>query len=280
MDAVFEVEIQQAQVDGTFVARVLRSAGGGQPSAEFRLDVDQLMGQRGLFEATVLSSAVSARRIMSSMETTVQRVGLVLFTSVFTGEVGAAYRTSAAVAHERGAGLKLVLRLTPELAALPWESLYDPETGGYLSRQEPLVRTVPAGYTSEPLAVDPPLRILGIVSSPRDLQRLDTALERARLENAIRSQLDAGLVELVWLDDVSWSGLHSMLLEQKWHILHFVGHGGFDVATDEGQLALVREDGRADFVSASSLADLLREADPSPRLVVLNSCMSGAVSED
>lgn len=40
-------------------------------------------------------------------------------------------------------------------------------------------------------------------------------------------------------------------------------------------LALVREDKRADVVEASRFADLLRQARPMPRLVVLNSC-SGA----
>ena len=46
--------------------------------------------------------------------------------------------------------------------------------------------------------------------------------------------------------------------------------------TDEGVLAFVGRDGRADYVTASSLADLLDEAEPTPRLVVLNSCQSGA----
>ena len=59
-------------------------------------------------------------------------------------------------------------------------------------------------------------------------------------------------------------------------MLHFVGHGTYDVETDEGVLAFVGRDGRADYVPASSLADLLDEAEPTPRLVVLNSCQSGA----
>jgi CHAT domain/TIR domain len=42
-------------------------------------------------------------------------------------------------------------------------------------------------------------------------------------------------------------------------------------------LALTREDGRADLVAAHRLVDLLRQARPMPRLVVLNSC-SGAES--
>ena len=59
-------------------------------------------------------------------------------------------------------------------------------------------------------------------------------------------------------------------------MLHFIGHGTYDTDTDEGVLAFVGRDGRADYVTASALADLLDEAEPTPRLVVLNSCQSGA----
>ena len=281
MNAILELEIGPGAAAGTYSVRVIRSVGGSQPTAEFALDVDALLARRALFETTVLSSAVSARRVVSDLEATVQQVGRQLFDAVFEDAVGEAYRTSLAVAQERGTSLQLKLRLTaPKLAALPWESLYDAETGSYLCRKEPLVRNMSAPYTAEPLAIEAPLRILGIIASPRGLPYLDAEAERSRLEQALQSHVDAGLVDLVWLDDVSWNGIHAKLLEQPWHVLHFIGHGGFDAATDEGQLALVGEDGRAEFVTASSLADLLHEAEPTPRLVVLNSCMSGAASED
>jgi len=67
-----------------------------------------------------------------------------------------------------------------------------------------------------------------------------------------------------------------MLLDGEWHVLHFIGHGDFDPEWDEGVLALTREDGRADLVAAHRLVDLLRQARPMPRLVVLNSCSGAA----
>ena len=75
---------------------------------------------------------------------------------------------------------------------------------------------------------------------------------------------------------MSWDALHAKLLEREWHVLHFIGHGTYDTVTDEGVLAFVGRNGRADYVTASALADLLDEAEPTPRLVVLNSCQSGA----
>ncbi len=83
---------------------------------------------------------------------------------------------------------------------------------------------------------------------------------------------------MAWAPEATWAGLHEMLLAGPWHVLHFIGHGDFDPDRDEGVLALTREDGRADLVEASRFADLLRQARPMPRLVVLNSCSGAATS--
>ena len=273
-----ELEIGPGPDPGSFVVRVLQSVGGGEPSETFHLDLDDLLSRRPQLEANVLLSSVAARRVMSDSEASIQDVGRRLFESAFTGSVAGAYRTSMAVATERGESVQIALRLTaPGLAALPWEALYDPETQRYLCRKDPLVRNVPAPDAPR-LQITAPLRVLGMISSPRGLPTLDVELERERLEEALKPLIDDGRVELEWLDEVSWDGLHDKLLERAWHVLHFIGHGTYDTDTDEGVLAFVGRDGRADYVSASALADLLDEADPTPRLVVLNSCQSGAGS--
>lgn len=277
MDAIFELEIGAGSVDGTFIVHVLRSLAGGDPTATITLDIDDIIDGLPAIESSILASSVSARRVMTSHESAIQEIGVRLFDAVFAGRVGESYRSSVAVAAERGLVARLTLRLTaPHLAALPWEALYDSDAGRYISRKEPLVRRVPSPGSSDSPPVAPPLRILGMVASPRGLQTLDVDAEKERLESALQEHLQQGQVELAWLEDASWSGLHNMLLREPWHVLHFVGHGGYDVAADEGLIALVGPDGRADFVSASSFADLLNEATPTPRLVVLNSCQSGS----
>ena len=277
MDTAIELEIGPGPEPGTYVVRVLRSVGGGEPVEMITLDVDELVSQRPHVEASILSSSVSTRRIMSDTEAAVQGVGVRLFDATFTGDIRTAYRTSAAVAAERGKGVQIALRLdAPGLAALPWEALFDSETQAYLCLKEPLVRHVPAPFSPPALTVTPPLKVLGMISSPAGLPALDVEAERGRLEEALRPHLDSGRVELHWLDDVSWSGVHDKLLEEEWHVLHFIGHGGYDTETDEGVLAFIGRNGRADYIPASRLADLLDEAEPTPRLVVLNSCQSGA----
>ncbi|HEX6365453.1 MAG TPA: PASTA domain-containing protein [Agromyces sp.] len=281
MDNVLELEIRPGTDPGSYVVQVMRSVGGGEPTASFSLDLDALVEHRPQLEESILASAVMARRVVPTTEAAIQRVGRQLFDAVFQGDVHSAYRTSVAVASERGKSIQLVLRLSaPGLVALPWETLFDPETGTYLCRKEPLVRRVPARHAPAALAIDPPLRILGMVSSPRGLPALDVEAEKALLEDALRPQIDAGRVTISWVDPVTWSAVHDQLLSREWHVLHFIGHGTYDTETDEGLLAFVGREGRAHNVPASSLADLIDEADPSPRLVLLNTCSSGAGGRD
>ncbi len=273
-----ELAVEPGPEPGSFVVRVLRSTGGGEPVETVTVDLDRLIAARGELEWRVLASSVPARRLLPEAEAALQDVGAVLFNSVFSGAIGTAYRASLAVAAERGSGIRLALRLAaPGLAALPWEALFDRETQSYLCLREPLVRRVAAPYAPAALTIAPPLRILGMVASPSDLAALDIGGERERLEGALRTHIEAGRVELHWLDDVTWSAVHDRLLDGEWHVLHFIGHGAFDLAADEGVLAFVGRDGRAEYVSADRLAGLLHEAEPTPRLVVLNSCQSGAV---
>ena len=250
----------------------------GEASATVELDADALLARRGLLQQAVLASAVPSRRVLPETEQPVREVGEVLFAGLLgTGEVAGRYRAAAAVAAERGEGLRVVLRIdTPALAGLPWEAMYDQAAGAYVCRQDQLVRHVPVASVPAPLRVRPPLRILGVVSSPRGLPALDVDKEQDQLARALARPAGQGLAELHWAPSATWADLQDLLLDGEWHVLHFIGHGDFDPGRDEGVLALAREDGRADLVAAHRLVDLLRQARPMPRLVVLNSCSGAA----
>ena len=219
-----------------------------------------------------------SRRVLPETEQPVREVGEVLFAGLLgAGEVAGRYRAAAAVAAERGEGLRVVLRIDdPALAGLPWEAMYDQAAGAYVCRQDQLVRHVPVASVPAPLRVRPPLRILGVVSSPRGLPPLDVEKEQDQLARALARPAGQGLAELCWAPSATWADLQDLLLDGEWHVLHFIGHGDFDPGRDEGVLALTREDGRADLVAAHRLIDLLRQARPVPRLVVLNSCSGAA----
>jgi tetratricopeptide (TPR) repeat protein len=276
MSCDIKLEVGAGSAPGQFTTRVVDSPSGGEPSASFELDVDDLLRERDALENTVLASGALGRRIVPAHEQQLQRVGTRLFDALFSGRVLGTYRASLGVARQCGEPLRVVLRLTaPRLAALPWEALFDSETQHYLCRKEPLVRHVPAPFTPQALDVAPPLRVLGLVSSPRGMPALDVAAEQQRLSEALATPIAEGLIDLEWLAQASWNGVQEKLLSNHWHVLHFIGHGDYDVASDQGVIALVGENDRANLVEAEQLADLLNEARPTPRLVVLNSCSSG-----
>src|SRR5271166_6340985 len=124
-----ELEIFAGSSPGEFTTRVVNAPSGGEPSAVVQLDVDGLLRDRDALETTVLASAVAGRRIISGHEQQLRRVGRLLFGALFSGSVLGTYRASLMVAQGQGEPLRVVLRLTaPQLAALPWEALFDPET--------------------------------------------------------------------------------------------------------------------------------------------------------
>ena len=278
---IIELAIAPGQAAGTFRVEVVRSS-AGEASAVVDLDVEALSARREQLEQAVLASAVASRAVLPGIERPLREIGQVLFSALLgSGDVAGRYRANAALAIERGQGLRVVLRTdTPPLAGLPWEAMYDPVDGGYVCRRDQLVRHVPVAAVVPPLTVQPPLRILGVVSSPRGLPALDVEKEQEQLSRALARPGAEGLVELHWAAEATWAALQDLLLGGQWHVVHFIGHGDFDISRDEGVLALTREDGRADLVEAGRLVDLLHEARPMPRLVVLNSCSGAATGAD
>jgi hypothetical protein len=153
------------------------------------------------------------------------------------------YDVSRNTAAQQGKGLRLKLRINaPELAALPWEFLYDTRDAEYvcLSRHTPIVRYLQLPRVISPLTVTPPLHILGMVVSPRDLAPLDVQHEKLRVENALTEVQKRGLVKLTWLEGQSWRDLQQAMRRGPWHVFHFIGHGGFDRNADEGVIAWPR----------------------------------------
>jgi hypothetical protein len=282
MDGDIELELASGSERGEYTVRVVQAPAGGNASGVFRLDVDRILERRAELESTVLASAVAARRTTPVAELPVRGVGQELFQALFTREVYGTYRASLGAAQHSGQQLRVVLRLAaPELAAMPWEMLFDPETESYLCQTEPLLRHIPApDYHLNPLEIVSPLRILGLIASPRDLPPLDAEAERDHLAAALAGPVSEGRIELVWAPGGAWDEIQSMLLDGPWHVVHFIGHGDYDARNDEGRIALVGADGRASMVRAIRLMALLSVAVPRPRLVVLNSCSSGETGRE
>jgi len=273
MSCDLELEIARGTRSGVYIVTVDSPAGSA--SGQLRLDLKKLLARRPELASAVLASAVPVRSSLSAQEVPIREVGRQLFEAVFADRVYGRYTASMQEAARLGEPLRVVLRLrAPELAGLPWEAMFDPEAGEYLCQREPIVRYVETAQPATPLPVNPPLRILGLISAPRDLPALDVAEERRRLTDATDDLVGRRQVELTWAPDGTWPSLQQMLMDGPWHVLHFIGHGGIN--RDEGVLALEDElTGQANMVSSARFARLLHTYRPVPRLVVLNSCQSG-----
>ncbi|MEW5867729.1 MAG: SUMF1/EgtB/PvdO family nonheme iron enzyme [Chloroflexota bacterium] len=273
----FELEIGLGK-GRVYPLSVLHSPGG---EARARLDFpfDELALERyaDKLNIALLRSGGRLRVLPSAEEREVQAFGSALFEALMPAPVRRCYERSLERAAQQGCGLRLKLRIQPpELAALPWEYLYDPAPAEYLClcADTPLVRYIELPQPPQPLAVRPPLRILGLLASPRDLEPLDVDSERARLERALAGLQKNGQVELHWLERPTWRDLQRALRTGVWHVFHYVGHGRFNAQADEGQLAFEDDEGQAHLLNATQAARLLANH-RHLRLALLNACEGG-----
>jgi hypothetical protein len=270
----FELEISPGRGREYPVAVVRSPAGEARGTMRFPYDELALQNRLKDLQIALLRSGGPLRKVLSREEQAVQDFGQDLFDALFSGEIRSRYDVSLQEAKRQGKGLRLKLRIQPpELAALPWEFLYDPRPAEYLclSRHTPIVRYLELPQPIQPLTVTPPLRILGMVASPRDLKALDVTREKQRVEEALKDLQAKGMVDLTWLKGQTWNNLQQALRKGPWHVFHFIGHGGFDPNKDEGLIALANEQGHSHYFYATELARLLANQ-PSLRLVLLNSC--------
>jgi hypothetical protein len=199
-------------------------------------------------------------------------LGAALANALFVDGIGVAYDAARQSSERAQRGLRLTLSLesAPALLSLPWEFLYRRPRFIASQRHTPLVRCLDSGSLAPPPAITDTVRILGVVSSPKDLAPLDVEAERRLVEVAVSKMVTAGRVELDWLDPATPRCLREALRDSNYHILHYVGHSSF-TAADQGAIYLQDQDGNAVEVDDTMLANLLSDQD-SLRLVVLNSC--------
>ena len=207
---------------------------------------------------------------------TIEDFGAKLFDAVFRDEIRVALAASLSSAESDDAGLRIRLRLAdaPELADLPWEFIYDRSAGRFLALSDwtPLVRYLELQTPIRPLSVTPPLRILVMAASPVDFDVLDSAGEKARLNEALADLVAANRVVVEAESTGTLAGLQRKLRLGEYHVLHFIGHGAYDDAEDR-RCARFRgpDTGRSQRSPPRRPGTLLHDH-RTLRLAVLNAC--------
>ncbi len=209
--------------------------------------------------------------------------GARLFQALFSGQVRDLFERSLGhVEKDPEAGLRIILGFDPDqpeagrLAALPWELLYRRDQRQFLnfSRKSPIVRFLNVPRPLPP-RLEPPVRILVAIASPAGHPSLDTERELRRIEDALGPVANAKKSVLL---NATPEALRARLLEETFHVLHFIGHGTFDAASGQGSLLFEDGAGREQRITGPVMADLVRDF-TSLRLVFLNACRTAELSE-
>ena len=222
--------------------------------------------------------------VLAAPRESAEELGGQLFAALFSGSVRSLFDWSLGRIHGTDTGLRIKIHIDAtdpslaQLASLPWEFLYRRETRDWLnlSRYTPIVRYLDVPRPHTPLALDPPLRILVVLSEPVDCPRLDLPRERALIEGTW-ARLQS--VEVEFLAAATAEGLGDRLAENPYHIVHYMGHGDFDERTGRGVLLMEDEAGQASPIDGPTLGILLRDL-PTLRLVVLNACETARLTKE
>ncbi|MEP6849595.1 MAG: CHAT domain-containing protein [Acidobacteriota bacterium] len=175
--------------------------------------------------------------------------------------------------------IRLDLSSAPELASLPWEYLSSTAGDNFVALDDKttFVRYLRTAGAIDPIRVVPPLRVLVMASVPDEVRALDTGEEISRIRAALAG-ISADNIEVVVLRKASTRDLTDALQkaradEKPFHVFHFIGHGAFDKAANEG--VLLFEDvasTQAVTIGHDELARILQPFRADLRLLILNAC--------
>lgn len=235
---------------------------------------------RSPFTDAQLHDAILALELGQFDTEPAREFGEALFGALIDADIKTVYDSSGGNAEQTG--LRLIVD-DPTAARIPWELMFDPVTRTPFATRHRLVRGFSTTTEARPLGVlQRPVRVLVADSSPRGVPRLDSQLEVEDIRAALEPLTASGRIAVDVLSNVTEQKLRNALREgarptrrpKPVHILHWIGHGGIDKATNNAALLFENEAGWPDTVDGGRLAAILGGSDI--RLVFLNACYSAA----
>lgn len=251
----------------------------GEGKAEFELPFEDV--ELDALAAVVSRPRSPRRRIESDESAQARAFGERLFGLVFQDTASRVLDDALSQTRRNDEGLRMMLQLEGArgLQNVPWELLCDSTRFVSTSSYTPVLRYVDMTARPQPLPMRPPMRILGMVSSPGDVSPLDAEREREHLTDACRALIERGLLEIDWVAEATLGGLLRRLNEGDYHIFHFIGHGDFDEQAQDGVLLFEGGAGRSHRVTGVELGTILADQH-TLRLAVINACEGARVALD
>jgi CHAT domain-containing protein len=179
-------------------------------------------------------------------------------------------------------GLRIRIRIDPgieeyaELMNLPWEFLYDKTSDSPIELMDrgAIIRDsiTPKPVTS--LEVKPPLKVLAVASDPKNYPPLRLGREKDFLQSLSNRipNIKVTILSRATIDEV-----RNEMRNNKYHIFHFMGHGGFNKREKRCVLIFTGKSNKGISVNGQQLKVALAD---SVRLVFLNACETARIPEE
>lgn len=265
----FEINYQDFQLLVTTDLLVRASSVQGDVSNRFRLDLNEIKLALNLIEKRQTDIDL------------LKRLGGKLYQAIFPKDILGLFRATVAGASssESNVRIRLVLEL-PELASLPWELLYDESTNTFLANS---IQTALSRYIDVPLqkrdlkSAKLPLKVLLIISSPKNLIKLDVFGEENLIKASLGKYINLNQIDLDVLHEPTVPNIIQKLREKPYNIFHFIGHGIFK--DNKGYIALLNQDGTSRLLNDESFSNFFL-GNRSLGLAILNSCESATISSN
>ncbi len=236
-----------------------------------------LVGYANGQAASYVLPAPDGRKFETPTEDFLRVFGDELFRTLFPGEVRILYNI-ARFQHARRRLNIIFTSMIPWVADLPWEIAFDQSCDTFLSCAD--VRFIRNTLTPIPAnRIEPDLdklRILVVAAQPADLGSLSVDDERQAIYESFRPLIDSQLADVEVMTGVTAELLHIKLRTPgapEYDVLHFIGHGEFDMQDNTGYLIFESSDRRAQKVSSASFLNIVRSRNI--RVVFLNACETG-----
>lgn len=263
----------------SYQAHVIDSP-AGQATHTFTLPVSDLELEKFILKIGRSRSNSRSLDIAVFDAPPIEQLGGALFKSIFNGSVAERFRSSLAIAQRENNRLRIRLRLSgaPKLIDIPWELLFDEETNNFicLSVNTPIIRKLDLATLPKIQPTQGVLQVLVMISSPANYPQLDVESEWNRINDATLSLQQAGRIVLSRVEP-SLTALQQRVRSGEYQVFHYIGHGGFDPASNDGVLVLEDRDKQGQTVSGQSLGTILHD-ETTLQLVLLNSCNGGRTS--
>jgi hypothetical protein len=254
--------------------------------------VAPLAGSKGSVQAHVTQQQLIRMRSRHGWPNLAElkTIGESVWKSLMTPSLEAAFHTCLLHSQSSNRGMRLVVHLKAEeaepaspgkirLQELPVEALYCAQQNFLAPNPAtPVSRSLQFKADRDPYRVALPLRILVLVATPQDKPGANMQDEKDAIRNALQGLTGpGGAVELEFCEPPTRTELTARL-QKRFQILHFIGHGAFDIVGDDPSprphLCLEHPNHQSDPVDAETLEMLLLNSDV--RLVVLTACSSAA----